>query len=203
MTYSLLQRSAMPPPRTAAGASGTRRPARDIIDAVVDNMRKNLEPLKYLDPGAEPLHRVSPPERVRPPGRDHPDPPGADDARACRGARPAEPSVRRCAGWVERWRGESDPEISNAAAGLAGRVPRRSRRRHERRRSADRFRAPLAGEARPWRRRAHASDHDRSCRAADVDARADGASRRDRRGAAGARPDRSTTTTPAITPSTW
>ena len=25
----------------------TRRPARDIIDAVVDNMRKNLEPLKY------------------------------------------------------------------------------------------------------------------------------------------------------------
>ena len=24
-----------------------RRPARDIIDAVVDNMRKNLEPLKY------------------------------------------------------------------------------------------------------------------------------------------------------------
>ena len=37
----------MPPPRTAAGASGTRRPARDIIDAVVDNMRQNLEPLKY------------------------------------------------------------------------------------------------------------------------------------------------------------
>src|SRR5436190_21523039 len=30
-----------------------RRPARDIIDAVVDNMRKNLEPLKYstLAPG--------------------------------------------------------------------------------------------------------------------------------------------------------
>jgi hypothetical protein len=28
-------------------AQGSRRPARDIIDAVVENMRKNLEPLKY------------------------------------------------------------------------------------------------------------------------------------------------------------
>jgi hypothetical protein len=27
--------------------SGTRRPARDLIDAVVENMRRNLEPLKY------------------------------------------------------------------------------------------------------------------------------------------------------------
>ena len=28
-------------------AAPARRPARDIIDAVIDNMRKNLEPLKY------------------------------------------------------------------------------------------------------------------------------------------------------------
>ena len=28
-------------------AHPSRRPARDLIDAVVDNMRKNLEPLKY------------------------------------------------------------------------------------------------------------------------------------------------------------
>ena len=47
MTDSLLPRSAMPPHRTGAGASGPRRPARDIIEAVVENMRKNLEPLKY------------------------------------------------------------------------------------------------------------------------------------------------------------
>ncbi len=30
-----------------AATEATRRPARDIIDAIVDNMRKNLEPLKY------------------------------------------------------------------------------------------------------------------------------------------------------------
>src|SRR5262245_32259092 len=33
--------------RTDPAAPGSRRPARDIIDAVVDNMRRNLEPLKY------------------------------------------------------------------------------------------------------------------------------------------------------------
>ena len=30
-----------------SAAHASRRPARDLIDAVVDNMRKNLEPLKY------------------------------------------------------------------------------------------------------------------------------------------------------------
>ena len=35
------------PPTRAAAPDSPRRPARDIIDAVVDNMRKNLEPLKY------------------------------------------------------------------------------------------------------------------------------------------------------------
>jgi hypothetical protein len=34
-------------PHLDVKAALTRRPARDIIDAVVDNMRKNLEPLKY------------------------------------------------------------------------------------------------------------------------------------------------------------
>src|SRR4029077_7103544 len=37
MTHAQLN----PAPQTS------RRPARDLIDAVVDNMRKNLEPLKY------------------------------------------------------------------------------------------------------------------------------------------------------------
>jgi hypothetical protein len=30
-----------------AAPQASRRPARDLIEAVVDNMRKNLEPLKY------------------------------------------------------------------------------------------------------------------------------------------------------------
>ena len=34
-------------PSTSSPAGPSRRPARDIIDAVVENMRKNLEPLKY------------------------------------------------------------------------------------------------------------------------------------------------------------
>jgi hypothetical protein len=34
-------------PSTSSVQGPSRRPARDIIDAVVDNMRKNLEPLKY------------------------------------------------------------------------------------------------------------------------------------------------------------
>jgi len=37
----------MQPHATESTAPRSRRPARDIIDAVVDNMRKNLEPLKY------------------------------------------------------------------------------------------------------------------------------------------------------------
>jgi pSer/pThr/pTyr-binding forkhead associated (FHA) protein len=37
----------MPATDTDTDARPTRRPARDIIDAVVENMRRNLEPLKY------------------------------------------------------------------------------------------------------------------------------------------------------------
>ena len=36
----------MPTNRPTAVAA-TRRPARDLIEAVLDNMRRNLEPLKY------------------------------------------------------------------------------------------------------------------------------------------------------------
>ena len=35
-----------PSPRTR-GAEAGRRPARDLIEAVLENMRQNLEPLKY------------------------------------------------------------------------------------------------------------------------------------------------------------
>jgi hypothetical protein len=37
----------MAPVQLNSAAPASRRPARDLIDAVVDNMRKNLEPLKY------------------------------------------------------------------------------------------------------------------------------------------------------------
>ena len=37
----------MPLRRMDFAAQAARRPARDIIDAIVDNMRKNLEPLRY------------------------------------------------------------------------------------------------------------------------------------------------------------
>jgi FHA domain len=37
----------MPAPQSASRADAKRRPARDVIDAVLANMRQNLEPLKY------------------------------------------------------------------------------------------------------------------------------------------------------------
>lgn len=37
----------MPAPRTGPAGTPPRRPARDVIDAVVENMRQNLEQLKY------------------------------------------------------------------------------------------------------------------------------------------------------------
>jgi hypothetical protein len=37
----------MPSPETPQPSAATRRPARDLIDAVIENMRRNLEPLKY------------------------------------------------------------------------------------------------------------------------------------------------------------
>src|SRR5215510_11026314 len=37
----------MRPKLSNSSAERTRRPARDVIDAVLENMRRNLEPLKY------------------------------------------------------------------------------------------------------------------------------------------------------------
>jgi hypothetical protein len=102
----------MPPPRTAAGAPGTRRPARDIIDAVVDNMRQNLEQLKYstLAPSRYVVY-LHPDEYSRLDGiipilQEQTTRALAEElARLNRRA-----PVRR---WVERWRGASEPEIRN------------------------------------------------------------------------------------------
>ena len=92
-----------------------RRPARDIIDAVVDNMRKNLELLKYstLAPSRYTVY-LHPAEHARLDGiipvlRQQTARALSDElARLNRRS-----AARR---WVERWRREADPEISSAAA---------------------------------------------------------------------------------------
>jgi hypothetical protein len=103
----------MPPHRTAAGAPGTRRPARDIIDAVVENMRKNLEPLKYstLAPSRYVVY-LHPNEYSRLDGiipilQEQTTRALAEEL----GRLNRRPPMRR---WVERWRGEPEPQISNA-----------------------------------------------------------------------------------------
>src|SRR6478735_4700512 len=113
MTDSLLPRSAVPPHRTAAGASGTRRPARDIIDAVVENMRKNLEPLKYstLAPSRYVVY-LHPSEYSRLDGiipilQEQTTRALAEELERLNRRAP----VRR---WVDRWRGGPEPQISNA-----------------------------------------------------------------------------------------
>ena len=94
------------------GAAPQRRHARDIIDAVVANMRQNLERLKYLDARAQPLHRLSSSDRVRAAGNDHP-------GSAEQTIRALDEEVRRlnAAGSSSRWmRVERAPEVRNAAA---------------------------------------------------------------------------------------
>jgi hypothetical protein len=100
--------------RTDPGS--TRRPARDIIDAVVDNMRKNLELLKYstLAPSrytvylhADEYNRL---DGIIPILQEQTARALSDELEKLNRRSP----VQR---WVERWRGEPDPEISNAATG--------------------------------------------------------------------------------------
>jgi hypothetical protein len=95
---------------------GPRRPARDIIDAVVDNMRKNLELLKYstLAPSRYTVY-LHPDEYNRLDGiipilQEQTARALSDELEKLNRRSP----VQR---WVERWRSDPDPEISNAAAG--------------------------------------------------------------------------------------
>ncbi len=106
---------ATPPTRVAAPDS-PRRPARDIIDAVVDNMRKNLEPLKYstLAPSRYTVY-LHASEFARLEGI-IPDPAGADDAGADRRAPEAESALARCGAGPTAGAASADPEIRNAAA---------------------------------------------------------------------------------------
>jgi hypothetical protein len=95
---------------------GPRRPARDIIDAVVDNMRKNLELLKYstLAPSrytvylhADEYNRL---DGIIPILQEQTARALSDELQKLNRRSPVQK-------WVERWRGDPDPEISNAATG--------------------------------------------------------------------------------------
>jgi hypothetical protein len=97
-------------------AQTTRRPARDIIDAVVENMRKNLEPLKYstLAPSRYTvfLHAIEYArlEGIIPILQEQTIRALSDELQALN----RRSSMRR---WVERFRRPSNPEIRNAASG--------------------------------------------------------------------------------------
>ena len=96
-------------------ARATRRPARDIIDAVVENMRKNLEPLKYstLAPSRYTVYLHASEyawlEGIIPILREQTVRALTDELEALNRRTP----VRR---WVERLRRTPDPEVRNAAA---------------------------------------------------------------------------------------
>jgi len=105
----------MPSSRTGSATQVPRRPARDIIDAVVDNMRKNLEPLRYstLAPSryivylhASEFARL---EGIIPILQEQTTRALTDELQKLNRRSP----ISR---WVDRFRRESDPEIRNAAA---------------------------------------------------------------------------------------
>ena len=109
----------MSPHRTGAGASGPRRPARDIIEAVVENMRKNLEPLKYstLAPSRYVVY-LHPSEYSRLDGiipilQEQTTRALAEELERLNRRAP----VRR---WVDRWRGGAEPIDRNGAIGTTG-----------------------------------------------------------------------------------
>jgi hypothetical protein len=100
--------------RVDFAAQAARRPARDIIDAVVENMRKNLEPLKYsiLAPSRYTVYlhanEYARLEGIIPLLQEQTVRALSDELQALN----RRSSMRR---WVERWRRDSDPEIRNAA----------------------------------------------------------------------------------------
>ena len=120
---------------------------------------------QVLDAGADAIPRLSPPDRVQAPRGDPPASPAGDHPRTYRRAR------RHQSAAADAAQG-SQPAGPARGAGrrgrqrVAGRVSARSRWRARRRGHPRRFRAaaPSAARARGWR--AHAPDHDRSCRSA-------------------------------------
>src|SRR6267378_7173155 len=103
----------MAAPRPDPAAHTSRRPARDLIDAVVHNMQKNLEPLKYstLAPNRYTVY-LHPGEYARLEGiipilQEQTVRALADELLRLNRRSP----VRR---WVDRLMGDATPEISNA-----------------------------------------------------------------------------------------
>ncbi len=100
--------------RPDPAAHTSRRPARDLIDAVVHNMQKNLEPLKYstLAPSRYIVY-LHPAEHARLEGiipilQEQTIRALADEIQRLN----RRSAVRR---WVDRLIGDAEPEISNAA----------------------------------------------------------------------------------------
>jgi hypothetical protein len=97
-------------------AQTTRRPARDLIDAVVENMRKNLEPLKYstLAPSRYTVYlhanEYARLEGIIPLLQEQTMRALSDELQTLN----RRSSMRRLVG---RWRRTSDPDIRNAASG--------------------------------------------------------------------------------------
>ncbi len=103
----------MAAPRPNPAAHTSRRPARDLIDAVVHNMQKNLEPLKYstLAPSRYIVY-LHPAEHARLEGiipilQEQTIRALADEIQRLN----RRSAVRR---WVDRLIGDAEPEISNA-----------------------------------------------------------------------------------------
>jgi FHA domain len=96
-------------------AKAPRRPARDIIDAVVDNMRKNLEPLKYstLAPSRYTVYlhgsEFARLEGIIPILQEQTTRALTDELRKLN----QRSRLRR---WADRWRRDRDPEIRSAGA---------------------------------------------------------------------------------------
>jgi hypothetical protein len=105
----------MAPPGPGSAPETPRRPARDIIDAVVENMRKNLEPLKYstLAPSRYTVYlhatEFARLEGIIPVLQEQ-------TTRALTDELENLNHRSRLRRWTGRWRRGSDPEIRNAAA---------------------------------------------------------------------------------------
>ena len=106
---------ALPTPRAGSAAQVPRRPARDIIDAVVENMRRNLEPLKYstLAPSRYTVYlhatEFTRLEGIIPILQEQ-------TARALTDELQKLNQRSRLERWTGRWRRGSDPDIQNAAS---------------------------------------------------------------------------------------
>jgi len=110
-----MEPSAMLSHKMDGAAQPSRRPARDVIDAVVENMRTNLEPLKYstLAPSRYTVY-LHPSEYARLEGivpilQEQTIRALADELEQLN----ARSAIRK---WVGRFVGEADPVIRNAAS---------------------------------------------------------------------------------------